>query len=113
MSEVFIKEEALQALLEKGVSFKGELRFQGTARISGRFEGQIYGETLILEPSAQVEAQVEVEHLIVLGSLSGIVKASKSALMEPPAQFRGEVITPVLTIKEGVSFEGSSKKREA
>lgn len=104
--------ETLQVLLEEGAAFKGELRFQGTARLSGRFKGHIEGEgaTLIIEASAVVSATISVDHLILLGNYQGEVQAKKSVLMEPPAHFKGEVQTPSLSIKEGVCFEGISKK---
>ena len=109
-----ITNEPLQTLLEKGAFFKGELRFKGTARVSGEFEGYIFGEgTLIIDAEAKVKADIQVTHLVLLGHLEGSIKAKKQVLMEPPARFQGEVIAPSLSIKEGVSFEGSSKKPTA
>ena len=106
-----LTEEPVQALLEEGSSFDGELRFRGTARIGGVFKGRVLGEgTLILDSTAQVTAHIKVDHLIVLGELDGKVNARRSVIMEPPARFKGEALTPSLSIKEGVSFEGSSRK---
>lgn len=106
-----INNSALQLLLEKGVVFEGELRFKGTARLNGELKGKISGEgTLIIDSEANVSADIEVTHLILLGRLSGKVIATKQVHMEPPAWFQGEVTSPSLSIKEGVSFEGSSKK---
>ena len=80
-------------------------------RVGGAFKGLIEAQgTLIIESTAKVEAVVKVDHLILLGELSGKVLARKSVLMEPPGRFLGEVSTPSLSIKEGVFFEGSSKK---
>ena len=129
--------ESLQVLLEEGASFEGELRFHGTARLSGRFKGVIRGSgavatgarsgravqtgavqtgavqtggVLIIEPSASVDGSLFVDHLILKGCFDGEARAEKSALMEPPAQFKGEIQTPSLSIQEGVVFEGVSKK---
>jgi len=103
--------EFLQVILAEGAFFEGELRFKGTARIAGKLKGFIKGSgSLIIESSAKVEADLEVDHLVLLGEFSGKAKARKSVLMEPPAQFCGEVSSPSLSIKEGVFFEGSSKK---
>lgn len=104
--------EELKVLLMEGATFEGELRFQGTARLAGCFKGDIKGEqaTLIIEPSALVSANIVVDHLILLGHCTGEIHARKTVLMEPPAQFKGEVQTPSLSIKEGVCFEGTSKK---
>lgn len=98
-------------ILGKASSFEGELRFKGFARIAGQMKGEIKGEgTLIIESTAKVSAEVSTDHLILLGELKGKACARKSVLMEPPAKFFGEVSSPSLVIKEGVFFEGSSKK---
>ena len=106
--------EGLQVLLEEGAAFEGELRFQGTARLAGRFKGVVRGEggALIIESSASAEGSLFVDHLILQGRFQGKARAEKSALMEPPAQFKGEIQTPSLSIQEGVVFEGVSKKTE-
>lgn len=107
----FLDLEKTQALLGEGSFFEGELRFEGSARIGGRFKGQIKAQgTLIVDKGAKVEAKVEADHFILLGEFSGQVIAKKSVLMEPPARFSGQVSSPSLSIQEGVFFEGSSKK---
>ena len=104
-------EESLQLILSEGAFFEGELRFKGLARIAGQMQGKIKGEgRLIIESTAQVSADILTDHLVLLGSLKGAVKARKTVLMEPPAKFSGEVFSPSLSIKEGVFFEGSSKR---
>ena len=106
-----MEKEALQLLLSEGAGFEGELRFKGLARIAGQMKGEIKGEgRLIIESTAQVSANITTDHLILLGHLKGSIKARKTVLMEPPARFSGEVFSPSLSIKEGVLFEGSSKR---
>ena len=106
-----MKKEFLQVILSEGAFFEGELRFKGLARIAGQMKGEIKGDgRLIIESTAKVSADITTEHLVLLGNLEGTVKASKTVLMEPPAQFSGKVFSPSLSIKEGVLFEGSSKR---
>lgn len=103
--------EAMQAIICEGCSFEGKLLFEGSTRISGHLKGTVKAKgTLVIEASAKVEADIEVDHLILMGEFSGKVLARKSVLMEPPARFFGSVSSPSLSIKEGVFFEGSSKK---
>ena len=106
-----MNKESLQVILAERTFFEGELRFKGTARIAGEMKGKIQGSgSLIIESSAKVSADVEVDHLILLGEFKGQLKARKTAIMEPLARFFGEVSSPSLVIREGVFFEGSSKK---
>ena len=108
------KKKSLELILGEKAFFEGELRFKGSARIGGSLKGSIKGEgLLIIESTAKVSAEVLVDHLILYGEFKGRVQARKSVLMEPPAQFSGEVSSPSLSIKEGVFFEGSSKKTPA
>ena len=103
--------DSLQLILGEKANFDGELRFRGSARVGGTLKGSIKGEgLLIIESTAKVLAEVQVDHLVLFGDFKGRVLARKSVLMEPPASFSGEVSSPSLSIKEGVFFEGSSKK---
>ena len=60
--------------LDKGSHLKGELSFEETFRIDGKFEGKIpSGSELILGDSAEVDAEIHVERLSINGSLKGTV----------------------------------------
>lgn len=99
----------LTALLDEGSSFEGKLTFEGTVRIGGKFKGEIFTQdTLVINPSAQVEAQIEADIVIISGHLVGNVFARRRVIMHPPAVFRGSVTCPSLRIEEGVMFEGAS-----
>lgn len=99
----------LTALLDYGASFEGRLTFEGTVRIGGSFKGEIFTQdTLIINPGAKVEAQIEADIVIISGTLTGNVFARRRIIMHPPAVFRGTVTSPSLRIDEGVMFEGAS-----
>lgn len=108
-----VSEAALQnqitALLDHGASFDGRLTFEGTVRIGGQFRGEIFtNDTLVVNPGAFVEAQIEAETVIISGTVKGNIFARRRVLMHPPAVFQGTVTTPSLRIDEGVVFEGAS-----
>ncbi len=97
------------AILDKGTSFEGNLTFEGTVRIGGIFKGEIYTkDTLIIDPNADIEAQIEAEVVIISGVVKGNVFAHRQVVMHPPAVLKGTVTTPSLQIEEGVVFEGAS-----
>ena len=99
----------LTALLDLGATFEGRLTFEGTVRIGGEFKGEIFTkDTLVINPGAKVEAQIEADVVIISGSVTGHVFARRRVIMHPPATFRGTVTTPSLQIDEGVMFEGAS-----
>jgi cytoskeletal protein CcmA (bactofilin family) len=97
------------ALLDYGASFEGRLTFEGTVRIGGAFRGEIFTrDTLVINPGARVEAQIEADVVIISGNLTGNVFARRQVIMHPPAVFQGTVTSPSLRIDEGVMFEGAS-----
>jgi cytoskeletal protein CcmA (bactofilin family) len=107
--EFAVEAGQLTALLDVGAAFDGRLTFEGTVRIGGRFKGEIFThDTLVIDPSAQVEAQVEADIVIISGEFKGHVFARRRVIMHPPAVFRGTVTSPSLRIDEGVMFEGAS-----
>jgi cytoskeletal protein CcmA (bactofilin family) len=97
------------ALLDEGCTFDGRLTFEGTVRIGGSFRGEIFtNDTLVVNPGAQVEAQIEADTVIISGAVKGNIFARRKVIMHPPAVFTGTVTTPSLRIDEGVVFEGAS-----
>ena len=107
--EHVIERGQLTALLDLGSSFEGRLTFEGTVRIGGEFKGEIFTkDTLVINPGAKVEAQVEADVVIISGDLTGHVFARRRVIMHPPAVFKGTVTSPSLRIDEGVMFEGAS-----
>lgn len=97
------------ALLDHGAAFEGRLTFEGTVRIGGSFKGEIFtNDTLVINPGAKVEAQIEADTVIISGRVKGNIFARRRVVMHPPAVFQGTVTSPSLRIDEGVVFEGAS-----
>ncbi|MCB0350574.1 MAG: polymer-forming cytoskeletal protein [Bdellovibrionales bacterium] len=97
------------ALLDQGCTFDGRLTFEGTVRIGGGFRGEIFtNDTLVINPGAKVDAQIEADTVIISGVVKGNIFARRKVIMHPPAMFTGTVTTPSLRIDEGVVFEGAS-----
>ena len=98
----------LNGFLDKGSHLKGELSFEETFRIDGKFEGKIpSGSELILGDSAEVDAEIHVNRLSINGSLKGSVRASERIEIHPRARVTAELHTPSLRIEEGAFFQGS------
>jgi cytoskeletal protein CcmA (bactofilin family) len=98
----------LQALLGADTEFEGKLTFEGRVRIDGRVRGQIFGkDVLILGPSAEVHANVEVGTLIVRGgALWGDVRAERLVELYAPSRVYGDITTAQIYLDKGVTFEG-------
>ena len=101
---------AVTGVIDHGCEFEGKLCFQGTVRIGGAFRGEIFTpDTLIVGEGARVQGTIEAGTVIISGEVVGSVRAKHRVEIHKPAIFRGDILTPSLSVDEGVIFEGSSK----
>ncbi|MDP8256904.1 MAG: polymer-forming cytoskeletal protein [Candidatus Alcyoniella australis] len=100
----------MNAFIGKGSEFVGKLTFEGTVRIDGKVEGEIFSKgTLVIGEGAQIKAKVNVDTVIISGTITGNVVAKKLIEMRSPGHLYGNIRTPALQIEKGVTFEGSCK----
>ncbi len=103
----------LNGFLDRGSHFQGELTFEDTFRIDGRFEGKIRsGSELILGDSADVNADIEVGRLSVNGKLSGSVHAIERIELLARSRVFATLSSPVLKVEEGAFFQGTCQMSE-
>jgi cytoskeletal protein CcmA (bactofilin family) len=101
---------AMNAFLDRGTKFEGKLTFEGTVRIDGKFQGDIYSkDRLVIGEGGEVEGTVEVGHCIISGTFRGELKARERIELQAPARFYGTLIAPTLVVAEGVTLEGNVK----
>ena len=86
---------------------KGDMSFDGTARILGSFEGSISakGELQIAE-SATCRATVEAGKVMVDGNVEGNMTARERVELTAKARVKGDVVAARLVVAEGASFTG-------
>jgi cytoskeletal protein CcmA (bactofilin family) len=98
----------LNAFLGEGTSFKGTLTFEGTVRIDGRLEGEIFTkDMLVIGEGAQVNASIHAGVVVIGGTVHGNITAERKVEINPTGRLYGNICTPSLVIEEGVVFEGS------
>jgi cytoskeletal protein CcmA (bactofilin family) len=95
------------AVVGEGGRFEGLLAFRGRARVDGELRGEVVGPgSLRVGPSARVEARVEVDELVLEGSLEGEARARRRIALASTARVRGELHAPRLAIAEGALLDG-------
>jgi cytoskeletal protein CcmA (bactofilin family) len=103
----------LNGFLDKGSQFQGDLVFEETFRIDGKFEGKIRsGSELILGDTADVTGDIEIGRLSINGTLKGTVRARERIELHARARVEADLSTPILKIEEGARFEGSCRMGE-
>ncbi len=100
----------ISGIIDQGCEFEGKLCFRGSVRIGGVFRGEIYTpDVLVISEGARVNAEIDAGVVIISGEVTGTVLAKHRVEIHKPAIFRGNIVTPSLSVDEGVIFEGSSK----
>jgi cytoskeletal protein CcmA (bactofilin family) len=96
------------AFVGEEVTFKGTIRYQGTVRVDGRLEGEIYTDgNLIIGQKAVITAKIEAGMVTCQGRITGEILAKNRVKLLSPAVFDGSITTPLLSMDEGVMFNGS------
>ena len=96
------------AFVGEEVTFKGTIRYQGTVRVDGRLEGEIYTDgNLIIGQKAVIAAKIHAGTIMCQGQLTGDVEAKHRVKLLSPAVFEGTITSPLLSIDEGVVFNGT------
>lgn len=97
----------LNGLLDRGCSFEGKLMFDGTVQINGDFKGEILSDgTLVVGTEAQLNAKIQVDTLVVDGTVTGNIEAKKKIELHRGSRLIANIITPSLVIEEGAIFQG-------
>ncbi|HBP90063.1 MAG TPA: polymer-forming cytoskeletal protein [Nitrospirales bacterium] len=96
------------AFVGEEVTFKGTIRYQGTVRVDGRLEGEIYTDgNLIIGQKAVIAAKIHAGTIMCQGQLTGDVEAKHRVKLLSPAVFEGTITSPLLSMDEGVVFNGT------
>ena len=105
--------EAVVAFVGKGVEFKGTISYSGAVRIDGVLDGEIQTDgTLLVGEEAVITAKVSAGTIICMGKITGDVSATEKVKLLAPAALNGGVKTPMISIEDGVHFNGTLEMRE-
>ncbi len=98
----------LNGFLDRGSSFRGELEFEDTMRIDGRFNGKIMSKNeLIVGESAHIEGDVHVGRIAISGTIVGKIVAAQRVEIHRNGKVFSDIETPALIIEEGAIFQGN------
>ena len=97
----------ISAFVGKGVEFKGTISYSGTVRIDGMLDGEIHTDgVLLIGEEAVIQAKVTAGMIVCKGKITGDVVAKERVKLRAPAVFNGSMKSPVLSMEDGVLFNG-------
>lgn len=96
------------AFVGKGVEFKGTITYTGTVRIDGYLDGEIHTDgVLLIGEEAVIQAKITAGTIVCKGKVTGDVVAKECVKLRAPAVMNGSVKSPVLSMEDGVLFNGA------
>ncbi len=103
------KVDSISTFLGAGSIFEGSFEFQGTIRVDGKVAGKITsnGGTLVVGEKANIDADVSVNIVVVMGELNGTIDAKDRIEVYPPGRIGGDIQAPVISIEPGGIFNGT------
>lgn len=100
--------DGINAFVGKGVSFKGVISYHGTVRIDGTLDGEIRTEgTLLVGEEAVLNAKVTAGTIVCKGQITGDIVAREKITLRAPAVINAGVETPMMSMEDGVLFNGT------
>jgi cytoskeletal protein CcmA (bactofilin family) len=102
------EKEAISSIIDTKMVMKGELLFEGKARIDGTIEGNIKGEHLILSEGGKITGDVQVSTFVCHGTLEGNIKSSILTARKT-CQIHGRIESNNLNVEPGAKLDGEIK----
>lgn len=87
--------------------FEGKLKFERTAKINGKFDGEITGKgELQVSQNALCKADVQAGAVSVDGRIEGNVQAGDTVRLNGTGVVKGDINAAKMVMQEGASFYG-------
>ncbi len=103
-----VESEAISSIIDKSMTLKGEISFQGKARIDGTIHGNIKGEHLVLSETGRVVGDITVASFNCYGNLEGNVTAGMLTARKN-SSINGRLEASSLTVEPGAILQGEIK----
>jgi hypothetical protein len=110
-STLTIKQRPRSGPVEAKPELDGELTFKDMLRVNGFIAGKVTSVrgTLFVDPSARVDADIDVGVAVISGVVNGDVIAHERVELGPAAIINGNIATRSLTMKPGAVFQGDCR----
>ena len=100
------------SVIGKDMSIEGQsitVRCKGTLRVNGVITADLHCNELIVGEDAVVNGSIAADAVRVFGQVHGAILGANVTL-HPSAQVDGDIHAQMLTIEQGASFDGRSRK---
>ncbi len=100
------------SVIGNDLSIEGQsitIRCQGLLTVNGDINADIHSKQLDVGREGSIAGSVSAENVEVHGKVTGAIHSAR-VVLHPTADVEGDIHTQFLTIQEGASFDGRSRK---
>ena len=98
------------AILSRGVSIKGSVKFLNELLIDGDVEGTIDSTgTLTIGEHARIRGEIRTKSVNVRGTVEGNIFVTECCELQAGCTLHGDIEAPRLMVDENVTFRGNAK----
>jgi cytoskeletal protein CcmA (bactofilin family) len=98
------------AVLSRGVSIKGSVKFLNELLIDGEVEGTIDSTgALTIGEHARIRGEIRTKSVMVRGAAEGNIFVTERCELQAGCTLRGDIEAPRLVVSENATFLGSAK----
>ncbi|MDY0185239.1 MAG: polymer-forming cytoskeletal protein [Desulfuromonadaceae bacterium] len=101
----------ISTILGEKTSMQGEIKFSGSMRIDGAFDGTLHGEHLIIGSCGSVRGEISCISCICHGQIHGQLAADTTELKNG-SLFEGTLLTRGLSVEPGATLNGDVRQQE-
>ena len=93
-------------LLPKNTETKGKINHPAKVHVAGKFSGEIIAESVFIDKSAIVFANICAEEVLCKGVVRGDIRTTNKLRISKEAEIKGDIHSPSLIIEKSALFEG-------
>ncbi len=101
----------INSLIGANVRIEGNVLFSGGLRLEGAVRGSVSAlpeqpGTLVVGETGRIDGEVAVSHLVVHGTVDGVVRGCETLELRSSARVSGDVCYEFITVSPGAIVQG-------
>lgn len=102
-----LEDEAFDTIVEKDISFSGNIKIKKTFMIRGNVTGSIQSTSdLVIDSNAVVNADITARRVLIRGKVKGNVVGDKLIFVTASGSLDGDITTAKVVLEPGCVFTG-------
>lgn len=102
-----LEDEAFDTIVEKDISFSGNIKIKKTFMVRGNITGSIQSTSdLVIDTNAVVNADITARRVLIRGKVKGNVVGDKLIFVTTSGSVDGDITTAKVVLEPGCTFTG-------